>query len=86
MITPGFALKFEKAGYETAVLDIKELSGDGRLDVAMRPERHDIVVTRSGDDDCADLGTPPEGVHGLREYARFAVHHDGRIVVTSAQG
>ncbi len=38
VITPGFALKFEKAGYETAVVDIKELSGDGRLDVAMRPD------------------------------------------------
>jgi len=79
----GFSLKFEKAGYETAQLDIQELS-DGKMDVTMMPERHDIVVTRSGDNDCVDLPAPPDGVPGLREYARFAVHHDGAIVVTSA--
>jgi len=80
----GFALKFEKAGYETAQLDIQELSRDGKMDVTMMPERRDIVVTRSGDNDCVDLPAPPDGVLGLREYARFAVHHDGAIVVTSA--
>jgi hypothetical protein len=84
VVTLGFALKFEKDGYETAQLDIKESSRDGMLDVTMMPERRDIILTRSGDNDCADLPMPPEGVPGLREYARLAVHHDGGIVVTSA--
>ena len=42
-------------------------------------------MTRSGDDACVDLPRPPEGVRGLREYARIPVERDGQIVVTAAQ-
>jgi hypothetical protein len=44
-----------------------------------------VTLTRSGDDACVDLPRPPEGVPGLREYARFRIEHDGQIVVTAAQ-
>src|SRR5215203_2579702 len=44
-----------------------------------------VTLTRAGDDACVDLPRPPEGVPGLREYARFRIEHDGQIVVTAAQ-
>jgi hypothetical protein len=45
----------------------------------------EVTLTRSGDDACVDLPRPPDGVPGLREYARFRVQRDGQIVVTAAQ-
>lgn len=45
----------------------------------------DVTLTRSGDDACVDLPRPPEGVRGLREYARIPVERDGQITVTAAQ-
>jgi hypothetical protein len=80
----GFALEVTKAGYEVARLSVKELPHDARLAVAMLPEPRTITLNRSGRDDCADLPAPPQGVPGLREYARVAVHHDGHIVVNAA--
>src|SRR5215207_11253341 len=44
-----------------------------------------VALTRAGDDACVDLPRPPEGVPGLREYARVRIEHDGQIVVTAAQ-
>ena len=44
-----------------------------------------VALTRAGDDACVDLPRPPEGVPGLREYARFRIERDGQIVVTAAQ-
>jgi hypothetical protein len=43
------------------------------------------TLTRSGDDACVDLPRPPEGVPGLREYARVRIEQDGQLVVTAAQ-
>src|SRR5688572_10723764 len=45
----------------------------------------DVTLTRAGDDACADLPRPPEGVPGLREYARIQIQQDGQLVVTAAQ-
>jgi hypothetical protein len=45
----------------------------------------DITLTRSGDNACEDLPRPPEGVPGLREYARMSIKDDGLLVVTAAQ-
>lgn len=45
----------------------------------------EVTLTRAGDDACVDLPRPPEGVRGLREYARIPVEHDGQIVVRAAQ-
>jgi hypothetical protein len=50
-----------------------------------QPEADQVTLTRSGDDACVDLPRPPEGVPGLREYARVRIEHDGQLVVTAAQ-
>ena len=50
-----------------------------------QPEADPVTLTRSGDDACVDLPRPPEGVPGLREYARVRIKHDGQLVVTAAQ-
>jgi hypothetical protein len=81
----GLMLEFKKAGYQTTRVAVNTSTAGGRIDVAMMPEEKDVAWSRSGSDDCADLLPPPAGVPGLREYARFAVHHDGAIVVSSAQ-
>ena len=66
------------------------LSGSGHAQpaadqgAAERAEE-EVVIERSGQDDCVDLPRPPEGVPGLREYARFDVTHDGSVTVRSAQ-
>jgi hypothetical protein len=44
-----------------------------------------VTLARAGDDSCVDLPRPPEGVPGLREYARIKIDDDGQIVVTAAQ-
>ena len=49
----------------------------------MRTE--DVALTRAGDNACEDLPRPPEGVPGLREYARIRIQEDGQLVVTAAQ-
>jgi hypothetical protein len=50
-----------------------------------QPAADQVALTRSGDDACVDLPRPPEGVPGLREYARVRIEHDGQLVVTAAQ-
>jgi len=45
----------------------------------------DVALTRAGDNACEDLPRPPEGVPGLREYARIRIQEDGQLVVTAAQ-
>ena len=45
----------------------------------------DVALSRSGDNACEDLPRPPEGVPGLREYARILIKEDGQLVVTAAQ-
>jgi hypothetical protein len=51
-----------------------------------QPDTADLVMlTRAGDDACVDLPRPPQGVPGLREYARVRIEHDGQLVVTAAQ-
>jgi hypothetical protein len=52
---------------------------------AGQPDVDQVMLTRSGDDACVDLPRPPEGVPGLREYARVRIEHDGQLVVTAAQ-
>ena len=52
---------------------------------AGQPDADHVTVTRSGDDACVDLPRPPEGVPGLREYARVRIERDGQLVVTAAQ-
>jgi hypothetical protein len=52
---------------------------------AAQPDADHVTLTRSGDDACVDLPRPPEGVPGLREYARVRVERDGQLVVTAAQ-
>jgi len=51
----------------------------------MLPEHQQVRLNRSGSNDCVDLARPPEGVPGVREYARFPAHHDGALVVTAAK-
>ena len=77
-------LEFNKTGYAAARVEVERASRVA-LDVALLPEPREIVLSRSGVDACADLPAPPEGVPGLREYARLAVHHDGTIVVKAAR-
>jgi hypothetical protein len=79
----GFALQFTKPGYEPVRIEVKQ--PPAALDVAMRPGAREVSLTRSGANACTDLPRPPEGVPGLREYARIAVHHDGQLVVRAAQ-
>ena len=79
----GFALQFTKTGYQPVRIEVKQ--PPAALDIAMRPELRQIGLTRSGANACTDLPRPPEGVPGLREYARIAVHHDGQLVVRAAQ-
>ena len=55
------------------------------LAVAGQPDADQVTLTRSGDDACVDLPRPPEGVPGLREYARVRIERDGQLVVTAAQ-
>ena len=45
----------------------------------------DVALSRSGGNACEDLPRPPEGVPGLREYARIPINEDGQLVVTAAQ-
>jgi hypothetical protein len=80
----GFELALSKAGYATTRLRVG-LAPPGELDASLMPDPRDVVVSRSGNDDCADLPPPPEGVPGIREYARLAVHHDGTLIVRAAQ-
>jgi len=79
----GAALELSKAGYEPARITIGAAAAP--LDVAMIPAAREVAVARSGANDCVDLPAPPPGVPGVREYARFPVHHDGSIVVTAAK-
>jgi hypothetical protein len=79
-----FVLQFTRPGYEPARLEIQPSAGEP-LRVPMMPERGETVVSRAGSNACADLPRPPEKVPGLREYARIAVHHDGHVIVRSAQ-
>lgn len=83
--TPGLVVEVVKPGYETARITLDDVSRARQLDVALKPAAGDVRLTRSGEDDCLDLPTPPTGVPGLREYARFAVHHDGILTVTAAK-
>ena len=55
------------------------------LAAAGQPDADQVTLTRSGDDACVDLPRPPEGVPGLREYARVRIERDGQLVVTAAQ-
>jgi hypothetical protein len=55
------------------------------LAAAGQPDADQVTLMRSGDDACVDLPRPPEGVPGLREYARLRIEHDGQLVVTAAQ-
>jgi hypothetical protein len=80
---PGAVLEFSKAGYEPARITIREAGAP--LDVAMMPAAREVSIARSGANDCTDLPAPPPGVPGVREYARFAAHHDGSVVVTAAK-
>lgn len=57
-------------------------SGDPR---ATERGEEQVVIELSGRNDCVDLPRPPEGVPGLREYARFDVTRDGWVTVRSAQ-
>ena len=55
------------------------------LAAARQPDADQVTLTRSGDDACVNLPRPPEGVPGLREYARVRIERDGQLVVTAAQ-
>jgi hypothetical protein len=55
------------------------------LAAAGQPDADQVTLTRSGDDACVDLPRPPEGVPGLREYARVRIERHGQLVVTAAQ-
>jgi hypothetical protein len=77
------SLQLIKPGYETRRVDVA--AGADPLTLTMKPERAQVALSRAGTDACADLPRPPEGVPGLREYARIAVHHDGELIVRSAQ-
>jgi hypothetical protein len=83
--TVAFALEFKKEGFDSSRLALKEIPRGGKLDVALMPTSATVVLSRSGMDDCNELPTPPQGVPGLREYARLAVHHDGELLVNSAR-
>jgi hypothetical protein len=79
-----FVLQFTLPGYEPARVEVQPPVKEP-LRVPMMPEPGEVVVSRSGSDACTDLPRPPEKVPGVREYARFAVHHDGHLMVRSAQ-
>lgn len=81
----GMVLEVTKAGFEPARVTMTDVSRATAIDVALKPEARDLTLKRSGADDCADLPKPPQGVPGLREYARIAVHHDGVLNVTAAK-
>jgi hypothetical protein len=84
-LAPPFSLAVHKPGYESTRVNVTEVRPDGQLDVTLSPEIRDIRVKRGGSNSCNDLPAPPEGLSGLREYARVPVHHDGVLTVTSAQ-
>jgi len=79
----GAVLEFSKAGYEPARITVRDAAVP--IDVAMSPAKREIALGRSGANDCTELPTPPAGVAGVREYARFPVHHDGAVLVTAAK-
>lgn len=80
-----FSLTFKKAGYDDAKASVTQLPRDATLDLAIMPAQQDVALVRSGANDCVDLPAPPPGVPGVREYARFPVHHDGGILVKAAR-
>ena len=61
------------------------LYGTGHAQSSTEPAEEDVEIKRSGRNDCIDLPHPPEGVPGLREYARFDVTRDGSVTVRSAR-
>jgi hypothetical protein len=79
-----FVLEFKKEGYRSARAEVALVPAPD-MTIELTPEPREIVVSRSGSNACTDLPPPPEGVPGLREYARIAVHHDGTLVVRSVQ-
>jgi len=81
----GQVLEISKEGYETERVTLDDVAGANAIDVALTPTPGDVSLTRSGDNDCVDLPPPPEGVPGLREYARIAVHNDGILRVNAAK-
>jgi hypothetical protein len=81
--SPGAVLELVKAGYEPARITVGQAAA--ALDIAMMPAPRDVPLTRDGANDCTDLPAPPPGVPGVREYARFPVHHDGAVMVTAAK-
>lgn len=79
------ALAIHKSGYDSARVRVTAAPANGQLDVTMSPEVREVRIRRGGSDSCSELPAPPEGLRGLREYARIPVHHDGILTVTSAQ-
>jgi hypothetical protein len=78
----GAVLEVTKEGYEPITVTVHDATV---IEVAMTPAAREISIIRSGANDCSDLPAPPSGVPGVREYARFPVHHDGSLVVTAAK-
>jgi hypothetical protein len=80
---PGAVIELTKDGYEPATITIRETNG--AITIAMTPTMRTMQIARSGKNDCSELPAPPAGVPGVREYARFPVHHDGSVTVMAAQ-
>jgi hypothetical protein len=79
-----FALTFEKRGYETTRIEVRDLPRTG-LDVGILPERREVGLSVSGTNDCVDLPLVQFNIGdagtGGRLYSRMPVHHDGVIRV-----
>ena len=72
------------SGHAQAISDPTQ-SGRSADPQATNRVEEQVVIDRSGRNDCVDLPRPPEGVPGLREYARFDVTRDGSVTVRSAR-
>lgn len=83
MAAGGFSLQITRPGFESRRVDLASITGV--LNLTLKPEPGQVTLNKSGGNACTDLPRPPDGVPGLREYARIAVHHDGNLVVTAAQ-
>jgi hypothetical protein len=82
--TGNLALTFEKRGYETTRVEVRDLPR-ADLEVEMLPERRDVGLSVSGTNDCVDLPLVQFNIGragiGGRLYSRMPVHHDGVIRV-----
>jgi hypothetical protein len=81
---PGFALKFKHPGYDDVQFNVVQLPRDTSANISLPPTLRIVQEAQSGvfqPSECLSFIPYP----CMRDFARFAVHHAGRIEIQACQ-